>query len=150
MAIFFDTGLQADLDLLHSSIRTDAEIDNVVDRVEYAVLDYYKQRPSIPLRLETGRENLYSTNEINVRLIDYDNDTPANSEADLKEALKYTIADIASWVLRNYSNPQGAQTIKQGQRSITRMQAATDWTNWPDGWKRYLRNYDDREALYSV
>jgi len=151
MATFFDTSKQDDLDLLHSSVRSHNEIDNVVDKVEYEILDYYKQRPSVPLRLQTGRENLYTTNEIQVRLIDYDNDNPSNSEADLQEALRRTIAEIASWVLRNYDNNQAdVQSIKQGKRSITYMGAAPSWKDWPDGWQHYLRNFDDREALYSI
>lgn len=150
-ATFFDISAQADLNLLHSSIRDHQELDNVVDKVEYEILDFYKQRPSVPLRLQTGRENLYSTNDIQVRLIDYDNDTPANSEADLKEALKYTIAEVSSWVLRNYDNDQGGvQSIQQGKRSISYMGAAPSWDRWPDGWRHYLKNFDDREALYSV
>lgn len=150
-AIFFDTGTQDDLDLLHESVRNHSELDNVVNEVEYRILDYYKQRPSVPLRLQTGRENLYSTNDIQVRLIHYDNDTPANSQQDLKDALKRTIADIASWVLRNYDSPTGGvKSIGQGKRSIEYMGAVPDWKHWPDGWQRWLHNFDDREAQYHI
>jgi len=136
--------------LLHSSVRDHAELANVVDNVEYEILDYYKQRPSIPLTLQTGRENLYTTNEIQVRLIDYDNDTPANSEQDVKDALKRTIAEITSWVLRNYDNMQNVKAISQGKRSIEFYGLAPSWRDFPKGWQRWLRNFDDREALYSI
>jgi hypothetical protein len=150
-AIFFDTSSQDDLDLLHSSVRSDSELDNVVNEVEYQILDYYKQRPSVPLRLQTGRENLYTTNEISVRLIDYDDDNPSNSPQELKDALKRTIAEVTSWVIRNYDNPQGnVKSIGQGERSIEFMGAAPSWQKWPDGWRRWLKNFDDREALYSI
>ena len=148
-AIFFDVDSN-DLDLLHSSIRDHAELRKVVDNVEYEVLDYYKQRPSIPLTLQTGRENLYTTNDIQVRLIDYDNDNPANSEQDVKNALKRTIAEITSWVLRNYDNMQNVKSISQGKRSIEFYGLAPSWKDFPKGWQRWLRNFDDREALYSI
>ena len=149
MATFFD--IPQDENLLHSSVRANDELQNVIDNVEYEILDYYKQRPSIPLTLQTGRENLYTTNEIQVRLIDYDNDNPENSEADVKEALKRTIADVASWGLRNYDNTQGGvQSIQQGKRSITYMGSAPSWRDWPSGWNARLKNFDDREALYSI
>lgn len=121
-----------------------------MEKVEYEILDYYSQRPSVPLTLRTGRENLYTSNEISVRLIDYDQDTPEDSPADLKDALRRTIADVASWVLRNYDTSQGVGQITQGKRSITFMGSAPDWRQWPDGWQRYLKNYDDREAVYSI
>lgn len=148
--IFFDTNEQDDLDLLHSSIRSHDELDKVIANVEYEILDYYKQRPSIPLTLKTGRENLYTTNEINVRLIDYDNETPSNSEQDLKDALKKTIAEVASWVLRNYDNSQGVESIQQGKRSISFYGLSPSWQDFPRGWQRWLKNFDDREALYSI
>lgn len=149
-AIFFDTADADDLALLHSSVRTNAELSNVVDNVEYEILDYYKQRPSIPLSLRTGRENLYTTNEIQVRLIDYDNDTPSNSEQDLKDALKKTIAEITSWVIRNYNNEQNISSIQQGKRSVSFYGLAPSWKDFPSGWNRWLKNYDDREAVYSI
>lgn len=149
-ATFFDTSDITDLNLLHSSIRSDEELDNVVEKVEYEILDFYSQRPSIPLSLRTGRENLYSTNEISVRLIGYDNDTPADSRADVKEGIKRAIAEVTSWVLRNYTTSQGASQITQGKRSITFMGAAPDWRQWPDGWNKSLRNFDDREAVYAI
>ena len=148
--IFFDTASSDDLDLLHSSVRTNDELENVVANVEYEILDYYKQRPSIPLTLQTGRENLYTTNEIQVRLIDYDNDNPSNSEQDLKDALKKTIAEISSWVIRNYETPQGVNSIQQGKRSISYHGLSPTWNDFPSGWRRWLKNFDDREALYSI
>jgi len=150
MATFFDPDDIADFNLLHSDVRNHEQLNTVVDKVEYEVLDYYSQRPSIPLTLRTGRENLYTSNDISVRLIDYDQDTPADSPADLKDALRRTIADVTSWVLRNYDSSQGVGQITQGKRSITFVGSAPDWRQWPEGWQRYLKNYDDREAVYSI
>lgn len=148
--IFFDTSKQADLDLLHSSVRTDDELDNVIANVEYEILDYYKQRPSIPLQLQVGRENLYNTNQVSVRLLDYDQDTPANSTQELKDALKKTIAEVASWVIRNYNTPQNVESIQQGKRSVSYYGLSPSWRDFPSGWQRWLSNFDDREARYSI
>lgn len=149
-AIFFDCTSTDDLNLLHSSVRDNEEVCNVVNDIEYEILDFYKQRPSIPLYFKTGRENLYNTNDIQVRLIDYDNETPSESEQDLKDAIKKTIAEITSWVLRNYNNTNGVTSIKQGQRSITYMGMSPTWRDFPNGWNRWLKNFDDREAVYSI
>lgn len=150
MANFFDSGKQADRDLLHSSVRDHAELPYVVNSVEWEIIDYYKQRPDVPLFFRSGYENLSTLNEIDVRLIDYKEDDPTGSDADLIEALRRTIADVASWVLRNYDTTQGINSIKQGQRSITYMGNAPSWRDWPDGWNHKLRNFDDREAVYSI
>lgn len=149
-AIFFDTDSLSDLALLHSSVRDNDELRNVVANIEYEILDYYKQRPSIPLSLQTGRENLYTTNEVQVRLIDYNQDNPVDSEQDLKDALKKTIAEITSWVIRNYDNSQNVRSIQQGKRSIEFGGLAPTWKDFPTGWQRWLKNFDDREAVYSI
>lgn len=150
-AIFFDTSKEADLDLLHSSVRTDDELNNVVDQVEWEIINYYSQRPSVPLRQRSGLENLESVPpQIEVRLIDYNQDTPADSDAKLKDALRRTIGDVASWVLRNYSVQQGAHSIRQGQRSVSFGSVVPSWREWPSGWNGKLKNYDEREANFSI
>lgn len=148
--VFFDVTVQDDLDLLHSAVRNDSELDNVIANVEYEILDYYKQRPSIPLGLQVGRENLYNTNQVSVRLLGYDQDNPANSTQQLKDALKKTIAEVASWVIRNYNTPQNMQSIRQGKRSLSYHGRSPSWRDFPDGWQRWLSNFDDREARYSI
>jgi len=150
MATFFDPSKVDDLDLLHSSVRDDSELTNVVNKVEYEMIDYFRQRPNIPLYFRSGFENLSSKNRIKVRLIGYSEDDPAQSNDDLKEALRRSIAYVVSYILRNYDNLVGAQSIKQGQRSVSYHGAIPDVDKWPDGWKRYLRNFDDREAHYSI
>ena len=150
MATFFDVTSQADLNLLHKSVRGDDELSNVVDQIEWELIDYFKQRPNVPIYFRTGLENLSTLNEIVVKLFDYDSDSPENSGNDLKEALRRTIADIASWVLRNYDSPDKVQSITQGKRSVTYMGAVPSWRGWPDGWAKRLKNFDNREALYSI
>lgn len=154
MATFFDTSAQADLNLLHSSIRSHSELDNVVDLVEWKLLDHYKQRKGLGVannadffRYESGAD---PDNEIQVRLVGYDQDTPSNSKADLQEQLKYTIAKAVSWVLRNYDVTQGATSIQQGKRSVDYGVSVPDWNQMPSGIQGLLKNFDARVASYGI
>jgi len=154
MSDFFDTSAQADLDLLHSSVRNNAELDNVVDKVEWQIIDYFSQREgtyrttySDFYQYEDGNDPL---NEILVRLVGYDQDTPTNSLADLQEALRRTIAEVVSYVLRKYDRQSGVSSVQQGKRSISYMQAATDPNSWPDSWKSRLKNFDAKVPTYGI
>lgn len=153
-ATFFDTNAQNDLDLLHSSVRSHNELDNVVEQVEWKILDHYKQRKGLGVannadffRYESGSD---PDNEIKVRLVGYDQDTPADSEDDLKEQLRRAIGKAASWVLRNYDNPQGAQSITQGKRSVSYGVTVPDWEQFPSGITGLLKNFDARISAYGI
>lgn len=150
MAYFFDVNEQADLNLLHSTVRSDSELSNTVETVEWEMIEYFRQRPDMPLYFRSGLENLSSLNRIRVRLIGYNEDDPANSTAELKEAFRRAIAYVVSDVLRNYKNPINATSIKQSQRSITYNGRVPDVNDWTVGWQRFFKNYDDREAVYSI
>lgn len=154
MATFFDTASLSDLDMLHSSIRDHAELDNVVNDVEWKIIDHYTQRKGLNranhadfFRYEDGNA---PSNEIQVRLVGYDQDIPADSEAALKAQLKRAIAKAASWVLRNYEVPQGVQSIRQGQRSVTYGIDVPDWDKMPSGIQAILKNHDARIAAYGI
>ena len=155
MADFFDVNDSNDTDLLHESIRTHDELSTVVDKVEWEILnEAFLQREGGTrgvvqdfFEYEDGND---PNNELKVRLVGYDQDTPTNSDADLQEALRRTIARVVSWVLRNYDNGQGVRSISQGQRSIEYAGSVPDWQEWPDGWDRILHNYDARIPQYAV
>jgi uncharacterized protein (DUF2267 family) len=155
MADFFDTSSQDDLDLLHESIRNHDELDQIVDDVEWEIINVaFMQREGGTrgvvqdfFEYEDGND---PNNELKVRLVGYDSDTPTDSEDDLKEALRRTIARVVSWVLRDYKNPQGVRSIQQGQRSVTYAGSVPSWTEWPDDWDRMLHNYDARIPNYAV
>lgn len=151
---FFDPSNPSDLSLLHSSVRDHDELYDVADKVEYEVLDRYRQRDMERVstyeaffEYEFGRD---PNDEIKVRLVGYDAETPADSEAGLKEALRRTIAEVVSWVLRNYDTQSDVSSIQQGQRSITYSGNAPTWESFPDGWDRYLKNYDASIKSYGI
>lgn len=154
MANFFDTSVQADLNLLHSSIREHDELDNIVDKVEWEIIELFTQREGQNrgtwqdfFEYENGND---PNNELKVRLVGYDSTTPTDSDADLKEALKRTIARVTSWVLRDYNNAQGVTSISQGQRSVSYAGSVPSWQEWPDDWDRLLHNYDARIPNYGI
>ena len=154
MADFFDINPVADQSLLHSSIRDDAELQNVVDQVEWEIIDYFRQRENQSLatyadffEYESGAS---LDRDIKVRLVGYDQATPTDSRDDLQEALRRTIADITTWVLRNYSNPQGVQSKSLSKRSYTATGVIPTWREWPDGWKSKLRNFDAKIPSYGI
>jgi hypothetical protein len=154
MSTFFDVSDANDLNLLHADVRTNDELANVVEKVEWEILDAFSQRDRQGLttvqaffEYEKGRD---PSDEILVRLVGYDEDTPADSEAGLKEALRRTIADIASYLMRSYDNDAGIQSVRQGQRSVSYAGMIPTWTEWPSGWDRRLKNYDARIKAYGI
>lgn len=155
MSDFFDPTKDADTDLLHSDVRDHTELSKVVDKVEWELINAFSQRDMQGLstvqaffHYESGVD---PNDEIKVRLTGYDEDTPADSEDGLKEALRRTIAEIVSWVLRNYDYPQGGvQSKTQGKRSISYVRSIPDWRQWPGGWDRHLKNYDARLQPYGI
>lgn len=152
--IFFDPA--SDKALIHASVRDHEELSNVADQVEHEVIEAYKQRPGIPIRVRSGRENLNKTpRAIEVRLEGYNVDNPEDSDDGLKEQLKRTIADVTSFMLRNYDNEQGVQQVRQGQRSVMYGNAqgggtSITWRSFPPGWNVRLKNYDNRVANYAI
>ena len=150
MAFFFDASKTEDLNLLHSSVRDDDEIFNVVDQVEWEMIEYFRQRPDMPIYFRSGLENLSSLNRIRVRLIGYNEDDPAESSTQLKEAFRRAIAYVVSEVVRNYNNESKVTSEKLGRFSATYQGAIPTVKDWPSGWKRFFKNYDDREAVYSI
>lgn len=152
MSMFFV--VSRDQELLHPEARTSNELQYVVDRVEWEVIDYYKQRDMQSLatydsffRYEFGRD---PRQEVKVRLIGYDEEEPLESDPHLLEALRRTVADIASWVLRNEENAQGVTSQSQGNRSVTYSGSVPTWREWPNGWSTNLHNFDAKIAGYGI
>jgi hypothetical protein len=154
MSYFFDF---TDLSLIHSDVREHPELSNVIDRVEWEILDAFSQRDLQGLttvqaffEYETGRD---PNDEILVRLAGYDQASPTDSEDGLKEALRRTIANIANELLRGYDRERGVQSVRQGQIAImygTPSGYVPSWTDWPSGWDRFLKNYDARIKPYGI
>lgn len=154
MGTFFDPGNPDDQNLLHSSVRDHDELYTVADKVEWEILDHFSQRDmqsigtySAFFEYENGSD---PDRKIKVRLYGYDQDTPADSRQDLKEALRRTIADVTSYILRNYNNAPGVQSKSQGRRSWATNNTFPTVDEWPDGWAAKLKNFNARIPQYGI
>jgi hypothetical protein len=125
-----------------------------VDKAEWEIIQAFSQRDMQGLTTfeaffyyESGVD---PRDVIKVRLLGYDEETPSESEAGLKEVFRRTIADIASWALRSYNNSKGVQSIQQGQRSVTYQDVMPSFNSFPQGWDRRFKNYDARIMPYGI
>lgn len=140
MAAYFNPADADDLKLLHSSVRTNAELANVAARVETDVIRYYSEYDSA------------STSYV-VALRGYAADAD-QAEATFKAAMKQTIADLISFQLRSYSNEPGVKALTRGKRNWNfgqqaGMSAPTDQSYEP-GWNYRLTIFDTREVVYGI
>ena len=148
--------IPADNNLLHASVRTNAELENIVNKVEWEIIDAFSQRYdrlSIRERYSDFFEFEAGSNpnqEIKVRLAGYNESDPEASDAGLLEALKRTVADVVSDVLMDYNNERGVQSQRQGNRSISYSGSVPTWRDWKSGWDLKLDNYDVRVKLFAT
>ena len=151
---FFDVENSDDLKLLHESVRSESELATLVEQIQWEIIEAFSQRDMQGLTTyEAFFKYEFGVNPrdvIKVRLFGYNEEKPQDSDAGLKEAFKRTIAKIASWTLRNYSNPQQVSRIRQGQREVEYSGIVPSWQDFPKGWDRLFKNYDARIQAYGV
>ena len=151
---FFDIDNADDLDLLHSEVRENPELGATVTQVQAENIQAFSQRDMQGL---TTYQSFFQyefgvnpTDVIRVRLLGYNEDDPEESDEGLKDVFKRSIAEVVTWVLRNYSNPQGVTSIRQGQRSVTYAGVVPSYMDFPLGWDRWFKNYDGRIQPYGI
>jgi hypothetical protein len=130
--------VNSDQNLLHESVRGMDDLINIAARVEELVIEHYR----------TGND------PIGVSLTGWDND-PAQADAGLRNVMKRTIADVISYVGRNYNNLPGVVSQRQGNRSISYVGMAGSGTlptyqDFPSGWQWRLRRYSLKEEMYAI
>lgn len=131
---FFDLNSPDDLALINAAVRDHDELNTVAEMAEWEVIEAYTEGAG---------------DRAVVKLKGYDQDDPSESEADLKEALRRTIADVVSTLLLDYDNDRGVLSERQGNRSVTYGRAST-WRDWPTGWQSKLTRFDRRTPAYSI
>ena len=153
MANFFNIEDQNDLNLLHSSVRGNKELGTVVEKVEWEVIDAFKFRDMQQrsnwdafFEYESGAD---PNDEIKVRLIGYDADNPSDSIAELKDALRRTIADITEWILLGYDKTSDVKSERLGRWAVT-YGRVPGYKDFPSGWKNRLKNFDASWETYSI
>lgn len=151
MASYFDASEQADKDLLHSDVRDHAELELVATDVEYQVIEHFRQEK------EYDETSLMPANpqdaiETEIRLAGYDVDADdADVDEHLKKALRYTIAYVISYCLRNYDNERNVNSKKRGNRSKSYSGSIPTKEEWPDDWSyRYLDTFDTTDIVYGL
>jgi hypothetical protein len=129
-AIFFTYA--DDSALLLEDIRDEAERDNVVLQSENDIIRWFTRG------LGSSRV---------VALYGWDSDAPVNSEATLKQALKETIAEVASHRLRYYDEDPTIGRSVRGSRTDDRKVGSLD-PLWPSGWERRLLDFETTSRRY--
>ena len=154
MYLFFDVDNVNDLKLVHESVRDNDELGNIVEKVQWEIIEAFSQREMQGLTTyEAFFKYEFGVNPrdvIKVRLFGYNNEDPENSDEGLKEAFKRTIARVSSWIIRNYQNPQAVRRIRQGQRQVEYSGEIPTWEDFPKGWDRLFKNYDARIQPYGI
>lgn len=146
---YFDHTDSNDTALLHSDVRTHSELENVSEQVEWEVIDHYREEWP---ELDQGDYTTYDPDvaiQTTVKLHGYADD-PDNASANLKQALRRTIADVVSNVLRQYDNERGIQSHQLGNRSETYAGEIPTKDDWPDNWNHRLARYDNRDPVYGL
>lgn len=148
---YFDPSNAADKNLLHADVRDHAELANVAGQIEHEVIEHYREEyPRFP---QTGyRSSTFDPDGplvTRVFLHGYDED-PAEAEANFKEALRRTIAELVSFALRVYDNEIGIQSKRRGGRSESYAGRIPTKDEWPGGWDHRLILYDNTEVVYGL
>lgn len=128
MATFFDSTTSSDVDLLYAGVRDHDELVAVVDEAERQILQKYTIRTGV--------------NTYRVELEGYDDVTPADSHASLKEELRQAVAKVASWRLRFYDDTGAFQSETLGDYEYDHGRGAGAFdTQWPSGWDEGLDQF---------
>jgi hypothetical protein len=135
MAYYFNPASADDLKLLHSTIRTNVELENIAPQVEDAIRNLYTEYDSI--------NETYT-----VKLRGYTDD-PDDAPALFKAAYKQAIANAISFVLRNYTAEQGLKRDKRGQRE-QEFKEGFNPSTFPSWCLEGLALFDIRTLMYSI
>ena len=135
---FFDT--TQDLGLLDSDLRADPDLSVKAATVETEVL----------LRFTVDEGDSTTVDHV-VYLKGYDDDTPADSNAILKDALKRAIARVLNHRLRNKTAATQVQRIKLADWEMERSGDGVFDPRWPEAWDAELvRFFDERVPWYHI
>lgn len=155
MATYYDASLQAHKDLLPPEQRAYADLANLATECEKDVIEQFTERArdsiyTAPSLVGEGGEQVGATDmQRYVRLRGYKADSAhADVDADLKDALKRTIADVLSWRIERRLRGQALSGTSVQGVSRAYIEAAAGL--WPRGWDRRLRTFDLRIPAWGI
>lgn len=151
MATYFDSA--ADKNLLPPEQRGYADLANLAAEVEKDCIEQYTVRAdsgwyTAPSLVGQGGEPVgASTLQLYVMLKGYKVDSAhADVDADLKDALKRTVADVITWRIERRLRGQALSGTSVQGVSRAYIEAASGL--WPRGWDRRLRRFDLRTPAW--
>jgi len=156
MALYFDSTVAADKNLLPPAMRTNADLANVAARAEKDVISQYTARAHYLLFTarqvsSEGTPELVNANlGLYVYLRGYKVDAAdAATDAGLKDALKNEVADTIAWRIAQRDVNTLTQSEADGAgKSQTLHPNAIGL--FPPGFGRWLRAFDIREPVWGV
>lgn len=146
MATFFNTGEPNDVALvLPSEFQKAAELDSVVDTIEYELIDRFTRR----LDADVGADrypDAYSSDVTSTLFVLLRGYNPLLSMADtgLAEALRRTIGHCVGWRLQYLRREPHIHSQHTTEGKFARYTSDSK-SSFPPDWDKYLRHYDLRE-----
>lgn len=156
MASYFNVA--DDADLVSPDVRSSQDLQTVAEQAEKDVIRFYTRKE--PGDASGWRTTFPEGTEVNaalglhVYLLGYETDADdEDTDDDLKDALKRTIADVTSWRLQQ--NKLGFNVLAKsdglgGQNRRGREFRADALDKFPPGWNWRLRSFSTLETLWSI
>jgi hypothetical protein len=146
MASYFDAKNQDDLNLLPTRFRDAEDIAAVAAQVERDILSEFTIRTAGDIRIG---DTVFNNNlGLAIYLYGYKEDADdADTDADLKQALKDTVAEVILWRLRRRVHDVAVMAEGDGNKSVTYNDHARDQL-FPPNWSFRLHPYDARPPTY--
>lgn len=127
-----------------AALATDVEAD-VIQQFTVRVTDTWYTIPSLVaaggVQVGAAAFGLY------VMLLGYTVDA-ATADADLKDALKRTVADVVSWRIER--RMRGQALASSGVQGVSRAYIEASAGLWPRGWDRRLRRFNLRVPVWGI
>ncbi len=137
MAYYFDPENADDLKLLKSSVRDDAELENIANATEDMIREMYSEWNA-------------STEAYDVKLRGYlSTADPDDLHPEFKKAYKQTIADVISYRLINYNENTGVKRERRGKREKEWFDGF-DPQSLPNNLFSRLNLFDTKVGIYYV
>ena len=144
--VFFDPSDPEDRLLLHADLRAHDDLEVVAYEAEAQVIDHFTEAET-PYDASSWPTFNPFTQTPTVRLLGYNEDDPASSEAALRQALRWAIAEVVEHRLKRRLHAAATEDYKAetlGKYAYQRFgpPSGTGTSGFPPNWKRHLVRFD--------